>query len=256
MKIYVENLLPRIKEFSQSLDKKEVFIDTPWILIDEDHNQQKYIFKRNGDLIMSFNGEVNIGKWEYLSEAKSILIDRVRDKILLNQYFIHSAVMILKLDGPKQTNFILANELIIPDYKVDDFIKNLYYTKKNVDLIKLKDGRVLEVIENIQSSAVTKDVTIEGENIKDGIFESGDENRKYEIKESRITRILVDIRYQTKFCDLIVEQQQYGIKYGDRVFIDNQQAQNGKYKIGFLEYLYVIDGKVCSKKLYKEVQGK
>jgi hypothetical protein len=67
MKQYLNNLLPRIKQFSESLDKKESFIDTPWVIVDEDLNQQKYIFKRNGELIMSLNGQVSIGKWEYLS---------------------------------------------------------------------------------------------------------------------------------------------------------------------------------------------
>ncbi len=52
MKAYLENLLPRIKQYSQSLDKKELFVDVPWVLIDPDLNQHKYIFKRDGQLII------------------------------------------------------------------------------------------------------------------------------------------------------------------------------------------------------------
>ena len=115
MKQYLNNLLPRIKQFSESLDKKESFIDTPWVIVDEDLNQQKYIFKRNGELIMSLNGQVSIGKWEYLSVAKSLLIDRNQDKILLNQFFVDPAVMVLSLDGRKEDYLILANEILVPD---------------------------------------------------------------------------------------------------------------------------------------------
>ena len=68
MNHYINNILPRLKEFSESLDRKEVFIDHPWVIVDDNLNQEKYIFKRNGDLIMSLNGQVTIGKWEYLSK--------------------------------------------------------------------------------------------------------------------------------------------------------------------------------------------
>ena len=70
MQLYLSNLIKRLKEFSQTLDKKEIFIEAPWVIIDEKQNQQKYIFKRNGDLIISLNGEVTDGKWEYLPTAK------------------------------------------------------------------------------------------------------------------------------------------------------------------------------------------
>src|SRR5690625_2626021 len=99
MKLYLSNLLPRLKQFSQSLDQIELIVDQPWVFIDNNLNQQKYIFKRNGELIMSYNGSVTVGQWEYISSARSLLIDRKTDKILLNQNFINNAVMILKRDG-------------------------------------------------------------------------------------------------------------------------------------------------------------
>src|SRR5438067_1451304 len=129
MKYYLSNLIPRIKQFSQDLDKKDVFVDIPWVIIDEQQKQQKYIFKRNGELLMSSNGQVTIGKWEYLSTAKSLLIDRIVDKILLNQNFIDSAVMVLKKDGIKDENLILANEILLPDLDVVRYLKNLFYQK-------------------------------------------------------------------------------------------------------------------------------
>ncbi len=47
MKAFLENLLPHIKQYSQSLDKAELFVDKPWVFIEKD-NQQKFIFRRNG----------------------------------------------------------------------------------------------------------------------------------------------------------------------------------------------------------------
>ena len=43
MKEYIDYLLLRLKVFSQNLDRKEVFVDTTWVLIHEAGNYQKYI---------------------------------------------------------------------------------------------------------------------------------------------------------------------------------------------------------------------
>jgi len=109
MKQYINNLIPRLVEFSSGLNKKENFIEKQWVLIDDNLNKETYIFRRNGDMIMSLNGVVSDGKWEYIAAAESLLIDRIKDKILLNQYFIDPALMILKKDGFKDDKFILLN---------------------------------------------------------------------------------------------------------------------------------------------------
>ena len=35
------------------------------------------------------------------------------------------------------------------------------------------------------------------------------------------------------------------IQVGDKVLVNNIQARDGKYKLGFLHYIYVKDGRVC-----------
>jgi len=252
MKTYIDNLLPRLKQFSQSLDRKEIFIDTPWIYVDENNSRHKYIFQRDGSLIMSVNGEVLIGKWEYLSVANSILIDRIRDKILLNQHFIHSSIMILKLDGTSENNLILANELIIPDYNVYDFLKTFYNEKANIKVINLKDGRSLELENNPYGIIANSLATINGDKIEDCILETLENDKKYKIENSQIVRVLIDVIYKTKKGELTIEQEEYGSCYGDRVFYKSLPAPDGIYSMGFLENLYVVDGKLTYKRAYKQ----
>jgi hypothetical protein len=254
MKIYIENLLPRLKEFSQSLDRKEIFIDTPWITIDENNNKQKYIFQRDGSLIMSLNGEVQIGKWEYLSVAKSILIDRIKDKILLNQYFVHASIMVLKLDGTSENNLILANEHVIPDYNVQEFLKNLYYQKANIKSISLANGQTLELSDD--SNSLYPNVSIEGNKVEDCTLEIKDDSKKYEIRNSKISRILINVPYETKKGKIIIEQEHLGNRYGDRAFFKNLPAPDGIYPVGFFEKLYILDGKLTYKRAYKERYNK
>lgn len=251
LKNYIENLIPRLKKFSASLDKKEIFIDKPWIFVDEDDNLQKFIFRRNGELLMSLNGKVTSGKWEYIPIAKSLLIDRVSDKILLNQSFIDPAVMILKMDGSNGNNFILANEELIPSLNVDEYLKKLYYEKNRIVTVQLKHGIELEVLDYDGGVFDKKRVMIEGKLVPDSIFEHATYEKKYVIQNSRITRILVTVNYNTKKGLITIEQELHNsASVGDSVFLNNFPAPNGKYKLGFMHYIKVKNGLVNSTNIF------
>ena len=119
---FLQNLLPRLRQFSQSLDQTELFVDKPWVLIDEDGRQQTYIFRRSGELLMSLDGHVQMGKWDYIAPAQSLLIDRGVDKLLLNHFFFTDALLVLARDGKADSKFVLANRQLIPDLNVEKYL--------------------------------------------------------------------------------------------------------------------------------------
>lgn len=244
MQHYINNLITRLRQFSDTLDKKEIFIEIPWVIIDENQNQQKYIFKRNGDLVMSINGQATIGKWEYLSAAKSILIDRNLDKILLNQNFISKAVMVLNKDGFKDDHFILANEILLPDLNVIDYLKNLFYLKNNITTLKLKTGEFLE-LGNYEGWIFRNKVTIDGELVPDGFVELSESFRKLQIKNSQIIRVLIKVKHKTNKGEIFIEESNdSSYSLGDFVFQNNGPAPDGKYKLGFLRSIEIKNGRI------------
>lgn len=247
MKLFISNLIPRLRQFSESLDKKEIFVDIPWVIVDDDLNQQKYIFKRNGDLVMSLNGQVSIGKWEYLSTAKSLLIDRLQDKILLNQNFIDPVAMVLKKDGLKDENMILANENLLPDLNVANYLRRLYYEKNNIVVRKLETGECLELNQYYEAwidETGTK-VTIEGESVPDGFVQLASSPKKYVIKDSRIVKVLVKKNYNSNKGKIIVEQGEFENPVeGDYVFQNENVAPDGKYRLGFMRHIVVKNGRI------------
>ena len=97
---FITNLLPRLRQFSQSLDQAELFVDKPWVLLDEDGQQQTYIFQRGGKLIMSLDGKVQMGTWEYIAAAQRLLIDRGAD-CSLPRFPSQSKVEVKRLDGTR-----------------------------------------------------------------------------------------------------------------------------------------------------------
>jgi hypothetical protein len=248
MKLYLTTLIQRLKEYSANLDKIELFVDVPWVIVDENLNQQKYIFKRDGQIIMSLNGQVIMGKWELLPAARSILIDRIQDKILLNQNFIDPAVMVLKKDGFNDENLILANEILIPDLNVTEYLKQLYYEKNRVIIKKLKNGDLLEIVYEFNNSSFSRKVTIEDEPVPDGEYELDDFITKYLVKDSRIINKYVNTSYSTNKGEIVIAQQYPATpSLGDLVYQNNNMASDGKYRLGFWYNIIVKDGRIIKK---------
>lgn len=254
MKIFLQNIVIELKNYSKSLDKKSILIDKPWALIDSDLEIQKLIFKKNKELIMSKDGKVTIGKWDYLAEAKSLLIDRGKDKILCNEGFIDDGVLILKMDGTSNDFFVLANENLVPDLDAYNYLKKLRYRNLNIATRKLTNGKTLEImLENEYDFVkIGNQVAIEADDIKNGIYKAEKSNRKFIVKNSRIASIIHEVKYKTKNdIEIMVEQnEQYSYSKGEKVWINGMQAEDGEYKVIGGRNIIVENGMIKKKKMF------
>lgn len=246
MKLYLKSIVKQLRNYSATLDKTSILIDKPWALIDEEFEMQKLIFKKNKELILSKNGQVQIGKWDYFSEAKSLLIDRNSDKILCNEAFIDKGVMILRLDGTDSRFFMLANENIVPDLDANRYLKELRYQKLKIAETKLVDGKILEVQreDEWQKPQIGNLVTVDADPIEDGKYQLEKQNQYYEIKQGRIFKILTETKYINPDGQEVHIQQQdnRGIKKGDYVFMFGKPVGNSIINLSKTKNIVVRDG--------------
>jgi len=254
MKIFLQNTVKGLKSFSKTLDKKSILVEKPWTLVDSDFEIQKLIFKKNKELIMSKDGQVNMGKWDYLPEAKSLLINRGKDTILCNEEFIDEAVMILKMDGTKNNFFVLANENIIPDLDAYTYLKNIRYRNLHIATTKLKNGKTLEIIRNTEYdiTKIGNPVTIEAENVPDGTYKIEKSNTKFIVNKSVIASIIHEVTYKTKNAiKIMVEQKdQYSYSKGEKVWSNGVLADDGEYKVIGGRNIIVENGMIKKKKMF------
>lgn len=254
MKRYLIDFVKQLKNHSATIDKSNILVDKPWALIDDEYELQKLIFKKNKELILSKNGQVQIGRWEYFPEAKSLLIDRNIDKILCNEAFINDGVMILKLDGTDNRFFILANENVIPDLDAYNYLKKLRNQKLLILETILSDGRTLEVqrtnaVYNEPRIGNFVSFNLDGINsseVDDGIYKMSTNDIYYEVKESKIFKILTEVKYvNSEKVEFFVQQQYYGfISEGDYVYINGTKIENSIINFSDWRNLIVENGVV------------
>ena len=234
MQHYLQNLLPRLKQFSQSLDKKEMLIDQPWVLTGGDlPNKQQFIFRRDGQLIQSVNGDVETGTWEYIAAAQSLLIQSNSIRILLNHAFFDKGVLLLKKDGSLDSPWILANERIIPDLDVEKYLKNLVAQKQQLGWIQLDSGEELEFKDQFSSGikhgAIVK---LNGGRIPDGTYKTENNNLILTIQDSTVTRLIKKTTYSTGKGNLVIHEiaeSDPPLSKGLEVWSGQYPAANGRY---------------------------
>ncbi len=246
---YLKNLLPRLKEFSANLDKIEVFVDKHWVFIDNNGNQQSYIFQRNGSLVMSLNGDAQIGKWSFLASAKSILVDRNVDKILLNQALVFDGLMFLKKDGTESNPWVLVNKQVVPDLNYINYLKGLIVEKMQLKVFKLTDGRTYFYSELFPYSGLDNGAKIYDEDFRmlTGDQLIGIKDKKLTIKDGVVVGIIYIKEYKTVKGILSVHQKNiYQISLGDDVYLGSNFADGLIYftKDEELKSLEVNSGKV------------
>lgn len=255
MKLFLKNAVNQLRTYSQSLDKKSLLIEKPWVLVNNPDSYQKLIFKRNGEMVMSSNGKVDIGKWEYLGNARSLLLDRNTDKILLNHGYFDEKALLLKIDGQQNEFFLLANENALPDLDVLGYLDRLRQAKFFIQKIDLKNGMRLEVHNGV-SRPITQlrglTVSIEAEQIPDGSYMSKAEDYAVVVANNRIRKV---IHYRTYLLangiQIQIHQQYFkSFELGDQVFLNDEPLANGIYELRNGKKLTIENGKI------KKVKGK
>jgi hypothetical protein len=246
----IGEVLPNIKEYTESLSRKAIFVNQPWVIVNSNGgNTEKLIFKKNGELVMSHNGKVEVGKWEYLTVANSLLIDRNKDKVLLNQEFVDEAIMIMSYDGNADKFFVLANENIITDLNVERYLRNLFYSNNNVAVIQTKDNKKYEIAcKSFDQEIRIDDIVFYNMTRVNDVEFTSKNDVKYYVRDGKVFKKSEKKNIKTKSGELLeIESFYYNYPYnnirkGDIVKIGNNKAPDGVYKLGFLRKITVRNG--------------
>lgn len=107
MKTYISDIIPRISKFSKQLDDLTTLTDQHWVAFDQLNSIKRvFIFRRNLELLISSNGEITKGKWEFI-EPQSILLEFEGSAFLFKLGFFDENILALKIDGTAEYAFFV-----------------------------------------------------------------------------------------------------------------------------------------------------
>lgn len=144
----IQDIFPDLLKHSQTLENLSILIDHPWILKTQNVNDRiTYIFSANKELVESKNGLVEIGRWEYYSNAKSILIETGESRTLYNQIFIDNNILLLKHEGVSNMKIFLKGNCNIDFVQLEQYIQQTYRLASKVEINDIKTHPEFMLIE-------------------------------------------------------------------------------------------------------------
>ncbi len=124
MENYIKNIIPNIKQYGKLLSQKEYFLNKSWLLVNENGDIIQFTFKKNGEMIVSTNGDAVKGKWELLA-ANKILIESPISTLQLENLFFNKDIIVLLKPSKTEELFILINEEVLKNKNIYDYLKNI-----------------------------------------------------------------------------------------------------------------------------------
>jgi hypothetical protein len=245
---FINNIVDQLKKHSQSLQKTSIFIDKPWVLIDENAEVQKLIFKKDKELIISKNGNASLGKWDFYLDANSILLDRGNDKTLCNSLYIDESILILKIDGTSNEHIILVNQNKIPDLDVSKYLNEVRRRRLNIQEWKLNDGRSLEIEIDPEVSypKIGDKVYMNFKMPEDGKYQLYQQDKLFEIKNGKIKNKFYQKEYSTSESEkvIILQNVEYKYQVGDTVYFNEFKIGDKKIRISKNQLIHIEQGTI------------
>jgi len=206
MATYLQSLVQRLKQHSKSLADTAGFIEIPWAFIDDTGTRVTYIFRRQGDILVSRQGDVTRGNWEYLPQIQSLLIQAQGKAHIYNQaLLLDSSIMVLRKDDTEEL-FALANPAKIADLDILGYLesfeqKAVSSAGKNILLriYETKDGKKIRLISKTDSglfSVAALGSTVLDEKsqlvLSDGRYKIKDPEYFIDVKGGKIVNVAED----------------------------------------------------------------
>ncbi len=119
---YIKNIIPRIKNYSQKVDKEELLIGKTWVWVGFDQGYTTFHFLRDNRLLISQLGNVQEGKWEFIGNNQLLNVKGEGFNVLLNHGILFEGVLIMQKQGVLDNFEVLYDEQIVKDGDVINYI--------------------------------------------------------------------------------------------------------------------------------------
>ena len=107
MKTYLFDTINRFKRFSKQLDAKTIICDKAWQVFNDSGEKELYIFNTDGTVLITLNGVVTHGTWQFIAANDSLIITAANQSYMVHPAFLDDCLFALQVDGTDQVAFLI-----------------------------------------------------------------------------------------------------------------------------------------------------
>lgn len=253
-------ILQRISDLRNSVEVVSKFANTLWVVVADDEETMKLVFKQDGKLMISRRGTVSEGHYEPLLVANSIVITINGESRLYNHVYTDEGLIFLQLDDGDSKPFVMINNNLLEGKSPQEYLQETYVEPHKAK--ELKDELALtyftSVWQNTNRVKVYRSQTSNryfayhnDEILRKGkwVFENNPTSILIIKELGEVEEFYTIISYKQKDgSELVIHSKPVdGIVKGCKVFIDDAPAPDGLYRLSWLKSINVKNGLVADK---------
>jgi len=243
---YIKLLFKRAKDLNDRLNNTALLQGKTWVRVTAEGANEKWFFKPNKELIISVDGNVTEGSYDFVNEY--MIIKHLNDSILVNQSFLYNDILMFNKDDDNSEIYAFFDA---SKYTLNQFIKLIETTRKqelNIKKMKLLDNSEVEIVRKKMHSDISIGNTVLVNRIpsKDDFIET--HKNIYKLRNGVIKAIYFKKKYN--FYDtneVIIMQEREKISEGDKVISSKFPLKNGEHKININEVVLIEDSIIKKK---------
>jgi hypothetical protein len=252
-----EIIYQKVSRLKNSVEAVSKFGNTLWVVANDDGNDSmKMVFQENGNLMISQNGKVTSGQYQLLLVANAIIITVNGESRLYNHVYTNKGLIFLQLDDGSSKPFVLINNNLLNGMSTNQYLNDTYIKPQKAK--KLHDKYELFFWKNLylnqQQISVYKSKVSEhyfafskGKIIPKGVynFTAGINIFMMVGEHGTVEKLFAPKKHSLKDGrTLTVHKTPFDARSykGSEIFIDENPAPNGTYKLNWFKSVTVKDG--------------
>ena len=135
--VYLNNLIPKLKKFTQKVEIKEALVDKVWVIYGDD-DLVEYEFERpsnilnmSGEITVTKNGNSYDGSWKILGSGRLKIKTDFTNNTLEYDFSI-PGILVMKIAGTQNNPFLLYDPKIVENGNIGIYLENLEQKRKQI----------------------------------------------------------------------------------------------------------------------------
>jgi len=234
MKQFLINAEPTLKKLSHISELNTLLIDHIWVYLDGKNDDEKYIFRDNGEVDLDKSHNQTTAKWTFNANTNKLQIQK-QEPLEFTIIYIDKSLVLLERGSQKNEFQYFANMKYLADLKVEQYIRNIVAKEMNLSLVHVTNGFDLEIHRRHAEDQIGtpgQEVSCNLSPLADGFYQSSSSNFIYEIHQSHVVKKKhvhkITLSDGTQ-ASLYSENKTAVVSIGDNVVVNLKPIPDGKY---------------------------
>lgn len=268
MKEFVKAIMPQLRQFNWQLDAMARITGKSWVVFEESGEHAEMVFRKNGELLIVRDAQVEDARWELIKEMGAIVLDFDGVRKIYESGLENGPVIVMREHGAIRS-CLLVDTAWLPAKQIVQMMKLVTrrptLLELGLDTLAFKSGEVAalcdgRILRTSRSASYAKTglhgsnlVLVDWQEPADGLYWARHFSHVFDVRDGELWMVYVSWKIikgaDGELAHLFVERTSgRGREKGNIVTTyptrELQMAPDGKYQIGWGRTITVEDGRV------------